>query len=463
MDTEREMTKRILPSRIKIFLNSGSERTVRAKQAIARMFLNKGLSIVLSMLYVPLFLTCLDQTRYGIWVTIMSFVNWIGFFDIGFGQGLRNTLAEALAKSETTAAKKMVSTTYAATSAIFLSLILIFLIAYPWINWYKIVNAPIEMAEEINLLILLVVTIMCFNFILGIFKSILLAYQMPDCTSTINLLNQALSLAVIYIFYLFGQIHSLVVFGLILVSIPVLTLLVYSIVFFRKKFKSIAPSFRSIDLKYIRKILSLGLSFFFIQISNLFLFQSNNLILSNVINPDIVPEYYVVNKYLSLLLLGFTIITTPFWSAVTDSYAKQDYRWIRSVEKKLLKVYAVFCLLGLLLVAGQPWFFKLWIGDKLEVRFSVVCLMAIFILLQMFSTIYLSIINGIGKIKLQLYVSVLLSIVYIPASVYAGKIAGLPGVITASILMVGVNAVVYPVQYYKLINFRQKKKSIWYE
>ena len=452
-----------MPGRVKNFLTSGSERTVRAKQAIARMFLNKGLSIVLSMLYVPLFLTCLDQTRYGIWVTIMSFVNWIGFFDIGFGQGLRNTLAEALAKNEMAAAKKMVSTTYAATSVIFLSFIVFFLLVYPWIDWYKIVNAPTPMAGEINLLILLVVTIMCINFILGIFKSILLAYQMPDCTSTINLINQALSLGIIYGVYLCGHIDSLIVFGLILVLIPVFTLLVYSIVFFRKKFRAISPSFRYIDLKYIRKILTLGLSFFFIQLSNLFLFQSNNLILSNVIDPGVVPEYYVVNKYLSLLLLGFTIITTPFWSAVTDSYARRDYRWIRSVEKKLLKVYAVFCLLCLLLVAGQPLFFKLWVGHKLEVRFSVVCLMAVFILLQMFSNIYLSIINGMGKIKLQLFVSLLLSVVYVPACVYAGKMAGLQGVIVAGILMVGVNAVVYPVQYYKLIRFRQTKKSIWYE
>ena len=62
------------------------------------MFLNKGTSLFLSMLYVPLFLECLDKTRYGIWVTIMSLVNWIGFFDIGIGQGLRNLLAKSLAE-----------------------------------------------------------------------------------------------------------------------------------------------------------------------------------------------------------------------------------------------------------------------------------------------------------------------------------------------------------------------------
>lgn len=92
------------------YLNSGNGRTVRAKKAITRMFLNKGTSLFLSMLYVPLFLECLDKTRYGIWVTIMSLVNWIGFFDIGIGQGLRNLLAKSLAEENYIEAKKVVST-----------------------------------------------------------------------------------------------------------------------------------------------------------------------------------------------------------------------------------------------------------------------------------------------------------------------------------------------------------------
>lgn len=90
------------------YLNSGNGRTVRAKKAITRMFLNKGTSLFLSMLYVPLFLECLDKTRYGIWVTIMSLVNWIGFFDIGIGQGLRNLLAKSLAEENYIEAKKVV-------------------------------------------------------------------------------------------------------------------------------------------------------------------------------------------------------------------------------------------------------------------------------------------------------------------------------------------------------------------
>lgn len=43
-------------------------------------------------------------------------------------------------------------------------------------------------------------------------------------------------------------------------------------------------------------------------------------------------------------------------------------------RKKLLKIYFLFCLLCLVLIIGHPLFFKLWIGNKLEIRTSVVCL-----------------------------------------------------------------------------------------
>ena len=132
---------------------SGNHRTTLAQKAIVRMFINKGASIVLSMLYVPLFLSCLDTTRYGIWITIMSFVNWLGFFDIGIGQGMRNLLAKSVAEGDYLSSRKIISTAYIAIATIFISIIIIFSILYPHINWYKIVNAPDNMRNEINLII----------------------------------------------------------------------------------------------------------------------------------------------------------------------------------------------------------------------------------------------------------------------------------------------------------------------
>ncbi len=427
------------------------------------MFLNKGTSLFLSMLYVPLFLECLDKTRYGIWVTIMSLVNWIGFFDIGIGQGLRNLLAKSLAEENYIEAKKVVSTAYVAMILIFALIMVIFVFIYPFINWYKIFNAPVDMASEINTLILIVVLMMCMNFILGIFKSVLLAYQMPDVTSNMNLAIQSISLLTIFVFYLSGKISSLIGIGSILVIIPVLVYVFYTFKYFRGRFKRVLPSLRFFEKKMVRQILTLGAAFFIIQISNLFLFQSNNIIISNIIGPEAVPEYYIVNKYLSILLFAFTIITTPFWSAVTDAYTKKDIAWIKNVKSKLVRIYCGFILLAIVMIIISPLFFKIWLGDKMEISTYLVILLSVFLLLQMYSNIFLSIINGIGKIKLQFYISILLPFIYVPLAIVMGKHMGIYGVVISGIIMMLIYVIIYPIQYYKIISNENKPNSIWYK
>lgn len=427
------------------------------------MFLNKGISIILSMLYVPLFLSCLDSTRYGIWIAIMSIVNWIGFFDIGIGQGVRNLLSESLAKEETKTAKRIVSTAYIAISFIFILILTIILLTTKDMDLYKLVNAPINIGQEINTIILIACGLVSINFILSLFKSVAFAYQKPQISSNIALYTQSSSLLIIYIFYKFGQITSLIPIGTILLATPVIILLLYSIYYFKNEFKEVSPSFKYFDRKIIKKVMLLGSGFFFIQITNLIIFQSNSIIITNLVSPEAVSEYFVINKYFSLLFFAFSILTTPFWSAATEAYTKQDFNWIRSAKNKLIKTYVLFIAVTGLLFLFSPLFFKIWIGDKINISTTLSALIACYILVQMFTNIYLSFINGIGKIKLQLITTIIQVIIYIPTVIFAGNKFGIHGIITAGILINIIPCFIYPIQFKKLITSGKKAHSIWYE
>ena len=79
-------------------LNGGSQRTRLVKKNILVSMLIKGWGSIVQFLLVPVTLGCLNQYEYGIWLTINSILVWIDSFDIGLGNGLRNNLAESLAK-----------------------------------------------------------------------------------------------------------------------------------------------------------------------------------------------------------------------------------------------------------------------------------------------------------------------------------------------------------------------------
>ena len=71
----------------------GSKRTSLLKKNIAASILIKGISILSSLLLVPLTLDYVNKELYGIWLTLSSIVVWINFFDIGLTLGLKNRLA----------------------------------------------------------------------------------------------------------------------------------------------------------------------------------------------------------------------------------------------------------------------------------------------------------------------------------------------------------------------------------
>jgi O-antigen/teichoic acid export membrane protein len=105
---------------------SGHERSIQAKKHILGSFLLKGISILISLLLVPLTIDYLNPTKYGIWITLTSVIAWFSFFDIGLGNGLRNKFAIAKAKGDNDLARTYISTTYAIITIISIMLFIVF-------------------------------------------------------------------------------------------------------------------------------------------------------------------------------------------------------------------------------------------------------------------------------------------------------------------------------------------------
>ena len=88
----------------------------------------KPVGMVLSLIYTPMLLHYLGSEKYGLWATILSVISWINYFDVGIGNGLRNTVTANIEAGEYAEAKKNVSTAYVILSGVsFVILYFIFL------------------------------------------------------------------------------------------------------------------------------------------------------------------------------------------------------------------------------------------------------------------------------------------------------------------------------------------------
>ncbi len=391
----------------------GHERSVVAKKNIIASFGVKGLSIVNGFLLISVTLNYLDQTRYGIWLTMSSLFVWISFMDVGLGKGLRNKLTEAISNKDLVLAKKYVSTSYAILGFILAVMLCMYLIIHPFLNWYKILNTDVNTVSDLSPIVLIVFSSFFIRFFLQLFTNILYAYQRSALAISYGPIGNFIVLIIIFVLSKLGS-GSLMALALVQSIVPLLILLVSTIYFFLNDYKDIRPQFKYVDLKYARQILSLGINFFLISFGRIIRYQSANILITQLFGPAQVTPYTIAFKYFGVINMVFSIVLTPMWSAFTEAWTLNDINWIKSLIRKLNRGVIIISVLGCFLLAISSFIYKIWVGDSIHIPFQLSVLMLIYNITLSYGGIYSSLANGIGEVKIQMILSVICSLIYIP-------------------------------------------------
>ncbi len=412
------------------------------------------------MALVPVSINYLGNTEYGIWLTLASILSWLINLDFGIGNGLRNKLAESLALNDLKLARVYVSTAYTVFSIGILFALLIYNAVHGMLNWIAILKAPPDYFDLLNTLVLWVIVLFLVQFLLKLLTSIINADQRPALNGVLSLSTNTMILLAVFLLSLTAE-KSFIAFAIVSSGVPVLVLFVVSIILFRGHYKNISPSIRFIDFKYSSNLVKLGMQFFIIQISGLIVFTTDNIIVAQLFGPKQVVIYNVAYKYFYMIPLVFNVILAPFWSAFTEAYVKQEYDWIRNAVRKLLIIWIILSLIAILMIVISNIVYNIWIGSEIQVPFVLSILTGIFVIIANWNNIFGYFINGIGKIRIELYYSIFTAILNIPLSILLAKQfeLGISGVILATNICLIIASVWSPIQYYKIIN--NKASGIW--
>lgn len=445
--------------KLKTFLNRGNQRSARAKKNIVAMAFLRGISVICSLIVVPLTINYVSKYEYGIWLTISSLVSWLSFFDLGIGNGLKNKFIEAVEKKKYKLAKVYVSTAYAMISIIVGGVWLFAVIISFFIDWCGILNAEQSLKQDLIWTVVIVVTNFSLLFILGLNRTLLNAIQKPAIASSFDTATQML-LCVVLLILVNTSKGSLINLAIAMGTTSFIVLLCSNMWTYNHVLKAYKPSYRSVKFRMAKNILSLGILFFFLQVIAIAFYQTNNLIISHFVGPSEVTVYNIAYKYMQVLTMIFTILITPFWSAYAEANVNKDYVWMKSMTSKLVKVVAGIVLLGVVMVLISPLFYKIWLNDVVAVPLLVTVLVCGFHLCNIWSTLWTQLLCGFGKIRLQVICSSLCCLSYLPMGIYGCKHFGLIGLLIASLIsFVIFTSWVGIIQVRKLIN--RTATGIW--
>ena len=391
---------------------SHEQRTNLLIKNVIFSFFIKGWSAVVVLLMVPLTLECLGSYQNGVWLTISSLLVWIDQMDIGLGNGLRNRLAMYQARGESDEARRIVSSTMAMLVCIIIPLFLIFS-AVIWIgDVYAFLNVEPDSIPELRTALQCAVTLVCITFVLKFIGNVYMGMQLPAVSNLLMALGQTIALIATWVLFMadHATFYNIVAVN---TAAPMLVYAASYPITFYVKYPQLRPRYKSVNLHTAIQLGNLGLKFFWLQIAAIIQFMTANILISHFFTPEMVTPYQITYRYMSLLMVFFSIVCMPFWNATTDAYERQDTGWIERASKKMNMLTALIFVAAAVMTLVSPWVYDLWIGDKCHVPFGMTCMMALYVCLLILSMRYSYFLNGIGALRLQMYMTVS-AIVFIP-------------------------------------------------
>ncbi|MDD5056758.1 MAG: MATE family efflux transporter [Sideroxydans sp.] len=447
MGKPQQMTKTVSQERSRNYL-----RQVKGSAVF------KGLAVGCSFLAVPLMIHYLGQEQFGVWSTMLSVLTWITYFDLGLGNGLRNKLAEALAKNQPDEARSYISSAYSLIGLISLTVFVILALAAFIVPWQKVFNTQLLGTETLSYAVLITGFFIALNFWVSLINSVLNAVQKTSFVVMGQFLVSALSLVFVYVLTKTTDASLLYLTTAYGVSMVGANALLSG--WFYKGNHSLIPKL-SLDFSHVRPLLNLGLQFFAIQIAVLIIYATSKILIAQLYGPEFVTQYEVVFKLFSIITMVYGLVMTPLWSSYTDAYHREDIEWIKWTLKKQFAIFGIIVLAVIVLIAVAKPLIALWVGSEVNVSMMLVISMGGFILVSVWTGIFASFLNGVGKIRVSVIVSVVAMFLNIPASILLAKYTSLDAsaVVIGTMIALLPGVFTGPYQTYKILTV--KDAGIW--
>ena len=409
------------------------DRHLRATLTTYAGLIQRGSTVVVGLVTVPLTIQYLGPSRFGIWMVLSSYVGFLQYADLGIGVGLQNQLAESIANDEKQKAKQTVSSAICLGMFIFalVSAIAVFLLPLVPSESIVLVDDPSVESEVIPAAQLILIA-SGYGVLSGFYQRIFNALQRGYIQSLLVSIGNLVGLLCIWLSIQFdlglnGIVVSFLLGRLVLLQIGILY---YVLV------RDLRPSPRYVSLAKIVDLAKTAWPAFLTQVSALLILACPAIVIGQRCGSEAVVEFSIVQKILSILGAYYVANVLALWPAYTDAKARHDIDWVkktyRASQKRCLKVQIIASIAMLLL---GPFVIKYWTKGEIPstdiTLIAVTCLWFSFHLFSMSSGMLL---NGFSELKKQAIYGPIIGIAAIAIAFLVPREWGAIGIVSVFIL-----------------------------
>jgi O-antigen/teichoic acid export membrane protein len=352
-----------LKSFSKMSADRGRERYRRVGITVSTSFLSKALTVVISFVSVPLTVHYLGSERYGVWLTISSLLTWMALTDFGLaGNALVNVISEASGRDDRALAREYASSAFWSLIAISSALAVIACLTFHMIPWRSVFQVSANVPQqELDLACALTLAMFVLGLPLNMLNSVYNAYQDGFVANVWGIASNALALAgLIVVSHFKGGLPMLVV---ALSGTRIAVSIASGWYAFATRYPWLAPAPKAVHWTAIKRLLNLGFKYMVTQLASLGIYQSQPMIITQLLGPSQVVVFVVAYKILALPIDLSYMATAPFISAFGEAKSRRDWRWIHDAcRNSTLVTIAAGAPFALLLAVFAKPLIRVWAG-----------------------------------------------------------------------------------------------------
>lgn len=412
----------------------GRDRLRRASLSGITSFLSQGIGIGTNLISIPLTINYLGGERYGVWLTMSSLLGWMAISDIGLGNALVNALAEAHGKDDRLLAREFVATSFWVLMAIAFLLTLIFTLMFRFVPWATVFNVSTDVPQqELQWAVIFSMASFVFLFPISIVSGIYRGYQEEYLGNMWGIAGSILSLAALLVVTrIQGGLPLLV---LALSGTRILVTLANAGYLFTRQYPWLNLGFRSATRRSLHRLMPLGIKYLVQQLAGIGMFQSQPLIITQLLGPAQVGIFHVAHRLLTLPLLVVQRFTLPLVPAYGEALARQDWAWIRRTFWHSLLGSAIVSISPIIVLAflARP-IINMWVGPTMIPGGALVAGLAVYAVVNAIVAPMACLLSGLERVGGQAIIAVVNALFTVSLCIFLIKIWGLPGMALAMAL-----------------------------
>jgi O-antigen/teichoic acid export membrane protein len=405
-----------------------SERYRRAALTALATMSSKGISILCSLVSVPLTLRYLGPERYGLWMIISTLSTFMQFADLGMGNGLVNAISAAHAGDDRRMAQEYVSSTFFMLLCVMLALIAAFICAYPFVQWASLFKVTEELAaREAGPSTAVFFTCLALNMPLALVQRMQIGYQEGFSMSLWQSLGSVLGLgALLLATWLRAGLPWLV---LAIAGGPIVATAMSWIVELGLRRPWLWPAPAHFSRSKAAQIRATGTLFALQTVALSVAYATDNIVAARVLGASAVTDYAVPMRLFGLLSLLISILVAPLWPAYGEAVARGDAAWVqRTLRRSLWGTLGICVVFVTPLVLGGRLVLRLWLGTPLSPSYSLLAGLGCWCIVNNITYALTIFLNGVNRIRFQVICAVVTAGMAVGLKTLLARTVGLSGI-----------------------------------